>query len=249
MKQETYKIIEDEKLLREFIDWLPDLNDYEKFYVALFARKKYDDDLKSTSSDKMQLKRFTSNKEYLFNKLKQLEAPINSYTLKNTPATQKSLAVYITPTPRDCITANRDVLVRFAHAVANGNHFYNPHAETISCIQRAKSKNNTHWLDFDIDTKNIDLNGLKDIFPIMNEDGFKSNEFVKILESRGGYHILVNTKRASEYAKQISPNGYNWYMSIKEFAGEDLDQTGGSNQLMPIPGCVQGGFIPKFIKI
>ena len=37
----NYKIISDPDALKEFIEWLPELEDNEKFYLSLFARKKY----------------------------------------------------------------------------------------------------------------------------------------------------------------------------------------------------------------
>ena len=47
-----HEIIKDGTKLKDFVSWLPDLKPTEKFYVALFARKKYDDSLQTTSSDK-----------------------------------------------------------------------------------------------------------------------------------------------------------------------------------------------------
>jgi hypothetical protein len=237
-----YKIIQDQGILEDFIhNFLPDLGENEKFYMALFARKKYDSELNSTSSDKMQLKRLLCNKENLVHKIKQLEIPYGLYTLNNTVATQKSLAIYITPNPRCMKRAQNDLLIKLATAIAKGNVYNNVHSEAISSVQRSKA--NTIWVDFDIDTKDINIELLKNIL---------LPECFKVLETRGGYHVLVNSKRATEINKQVQSRklkGYeykyplNWYMEIKNLF--EVDQSG--DQLIPIPGCSQGGFIPKFV--
>ena len=79
----NYKIITNEKKLRDFIEWLPNLEPNEKYYVSLFARKKYSSDIKS--NDKTQLKRFVSDKERMFDKIKQLECEVGAYKLKDAP--------------------------------------------------------------------------------------------------------------------------------------------------------------------
>ena len=224
----NHKIITDESILKDFIDWLPDLESTEKFYVSLFARKKYDESLQSTASDKMQLKRLLCNKENIIHKLRQLEIEEGLYLLKDRVATQKSLAVYITPNPRCMVKANKDMLLRLAKAVCNQNFFHNIHAEALSCVQRSKSY--AHVVDFDIDDKTIDLNLMKDI---MHRDCYE------ILETRGGYHILVNPVLAGKIAKSK-----NWYSAIQNTFPCDI--TG--DQMIPIPGCTQGEFTPKFIK-
>ena len=220
-----YEIIKDKEKLLEFIDWLPYLKPTEKFYMALFARKKYDVSLQSTASDKMQLKRVLCNKHNMVQKIQQLEVDYGLYKLKDTIATQQSLALYITPNPRCTVKANRDLLIRLAGAVANGNFFHNVHAEAISSVQRSKSY--THVVDFDIDSKEIDLLILESIIP---------RNTYSILETRGGYHILVKPDEAGQYDKQWHPKIKNAY---------DCDQIG--DQMIPVPGCTQGNFVPKFI--
>lgn len=223
-----HEIIKDGTKLKDFVSWLPDLKPTEKFYVALFARKKYDDSLQTTSSDRTQLKRFLCTKKDLITKLKQLEIDQGGYLLKDRVATQKSLAVYITPNPRCMIKANKSMLIKLAKAVSDQNFFHNLHQEALSCVHRSKSY--AYVVDFDIDDKTVDLNLIKDI---MHRDCYE------ILETRGGYHILVNPVLADKIAKSK-----NWYSAIQNTFPCDI--TG--DQMIPIPGCTQGEFTPKFIK-
>lgn len=219
----NYKIIEDEKQLKEFIEWLPELEPNEQYFVSLFARKKYCESI-IHSNDKTQLKRFTAKKDRLLSKIKQLECEVESYTLKNNVAVpQESLVLYITPNPRDMVRATYNIMkkcVDLLHTNASG---YNLHAEALSSVQRSRG---TSWFcDFDIDTKDIDLAKIKTVLP---DDAYE------ILETRGGYHILIKTK--------VAPKT-KWHKQLREFY--EVDQVG--DQFIPVPGCVQGGFIPKFL--
>ncbi len=87
------RIIADQDKVNEFIDWLPRLEENEMFYTSLFARSKYHD---SVSADKQQLKRFTSNKEWLLSKIIQSQSIFGSYCNKNgTAIPQEAIAIYI----------------------------------------------------------------------------------------------------------------------------------------------------------
>jgi hypothetical protein len=115
---ENYQIIVDEDKLKEFIEWLPELERHETYYCTLFARSKYSNLVKS--SDKQQLKSFTSSKLRLLNKIKQLETKVGTYTnrdrytLKDVSIPQEALSFYISINPRDMIKATKASLKEFA---------------------------------------------------------------------------------------------------------------------------------------
>jgi len=221
----NYKIITDEDKLLDFINWLPDLEANEKFYCCLFSRKKYYSDL-IKSNEKSQLKRFLSNKERLFEKIKQLETEIGSYRLKELNAPQESLALYLNPNPRDLERATYDGIIKLTELLKNKNRNFNPHSEILSCIQRSRGRK--IYLDFDIDTNDFDFGELQQSI---------NSSCLKVVKTRGGFHILV---KLSEVEDSYKKTFYTKIMSL------GADQTG--DQLLPIPGCVQGGFTPHFIE-
>lgn len=220
----NYQIVKDEAQLIEFINWLPELEVHEKYFVSLFARKKYTTEAMS-SGDKSQLKRFTSDKERLVEKIKQLECELGNYRIGDVSAPQESLALYINPNPRDMRKATFDLMRHCVDLVQSNNGNYNIHAEALSAVQKSKSK--SHFCDFDIDTKDVDLSVLENILPA---------DAYEVLETRGGYHVLVKTR--------VAPKT-NWYREI--MAAFEVDQTG--DQLIPVCGCTQGDFVPQFVSV
>jgi len=219
----NYKIISNEQKLKDFINWLPELETHEKYYVTLFARKKYSDKIKS--NDKTQIKRFVSNKERLFGKIKQLECVVGSYKLKDQDVPQDSLVLYINPNPRDMRKASFKMAKNVIDLLQSEKNF-NIHAEALSCIQQSKSK--SHFCDFDIDDKAADVSKMDEILP---------NNCFDVLETRGGYHILVNTR--------IAPKEIKWHKLIND--AFNVDQIG--DQLIPVVGCVQGDFNPDWVAL
>ncbi len=222
----NYQIITNKDQLLDFIEWLPELADNEKYYCCLFARKKYCTDAQKIP-DKAQLKRFLSDKSRLYDKIKQLEVEVGAYKLRGVEAPQEALAVYINPNPRDLKRATYDGIIKLTQLLKNDNKNFNPHAELLSCIQ--KSVGRKIYLDFDVDTKDFDFQQLASII---------NPSCLKILETRGGYHILVQLAAIEQAYKKT------FYNKIVKLG---VDQTG--DQLLPIPGCIQGGFTPRFIDV
>lgn len=234
-EQVTYKVVGNMGLLEDFIEWLPDLEPHEKFYMCLFARKKYAQEVPWIKSDKSQMKRFMSDKERMIMKIKQLECPMGwykQYPKEGEPITipQQALALYISPNPRDLWRATFGGIKRFAQLIeTNGRNPHkeqecpNIHQEAMSCIQRSCSRKVR--IPFDIDTDDEKL--IADLIEVVEEK-------CDVLKTRGGYHIFV-------YPSLIHNDNKSWYKKVAEHADVKGDN------LMPVPGCYQGGFMPRFV--
>lgn len=243
VENSNYKIIHDEQALLDFIDWLPDLKENEVFYLMLMSRKKYCPEL-IKSNDKSQLKRFTSTKERLVDKIRQLEIPLGRYKIGGIDAPQESLVLYINPNPR-CMKKATKLMGKRCWEL-NDSNGYNLHQEAMSCIQQSKSY--SYVIDFDIDTKDVDLTELwKNIFP---DKTWKSIPIYDVLETRGGYHLLVKPDVATMSIRSHNSNhlhqwSLDWYKRISKLY--PVDQS--NDQLLPVVGACQGNWIPKFINI
>jgi hypothetical protein len=226
----NYEIIKNQKVLEEFIDWLPDIETGETYFIALFARRKYCKDILDIGADKQQLKRLTCNKkELIIPKLRQLEIAMGNYTKKELEIPQAALAVYISPNPRDMVLAAKNATKVLLDLVLKPYTGYNPHQEVLSEIQKACSRR--IWLDFDFDT------------PYITEiddqicEAFMEENCWEILMTKNGFHLLVNTTKVPILVKKT------WYQKITKIKGIDIR----GDNLIPIPGCTQGNFIPYFL--
>lgn len=237
----NYKIITDKEKLLEFIEWLPELKPTEKYYLCLFARSKYTKDehgvngIAHIKSDKAQLKRFTSDKQRMFDKIWQLECPIGAYKQRDVIIPQQALALYISTNPRDMWKATPNSLVKLAQCIRDHNHLGNPHQEVLSEIQRTKGT--THYIDFDLDVPSgtiLEPDQVKTL--VANQVNIDA---ASILRTRGGYHILIDPKKVHPIFKN------SFYRGLSSISG--VDQTG--DQMIPVPGTYQGGFTPHFINL
>lgn len=225
----NYKIIKDEAKLREFIEWLPELKKDETYYVTLFARKKYAINQMLLKSDKSQLKRFTSTKDWLYQKIKQLEVKIGAYQSNGIDIPEEALALYISINPRSLLKATKNSLIKFAKLITEDYNGYNPHSEVLSKIQ--SSCGTKHYFDFDFD--NISVENLANCidYSKINKDS------LIFLETRGGVHLLVKIDNINKVYKKT------WYKHLSSLPNCDIK----GDNLVPVPGCTQGNFIPSLI--
>ena len=225
----NYKIITEPDKLREFIQWLPELQNGECYYVCLFGRSKYALDKTEFKADKQQLKRFTSNKEYLFDKIKQLECELGSYKQKGKEIPQEMLCLYITPNPRSYVKATKESLKKFADLITKEYSGYNPHQEVLSQIQTECSRK----FYFDLDFDGVDIEKMK---PLIEERINK--DCLTYVQTRGGFHLLIKLNEINkDYIK-------TWYNTLTVLDGCDVR----GDNLLPVCGTYQGGFTPTLIK-
>jgi len=232
----NYNIIKDEKELQRFIDWLPKLEDGQKFYVSLFARKKYGY-TEGLKADKGQLKRFTASKEQLINKIRKLEVELGSYECDSIPVNQDSLALYITPNPRDMHKAGLRTIQELTKFLVDGKTIYNPQSVALNMTQVSGIRK---YFDIDIDLKEGENLSETELFSwIIQNNIVNSNAFANsIIKTRGGYHILIElSKIDAKYSK-------SWYNGFSKATHEKFTVMMNNDNMIPVPGCVQSDSMP-----
>ncbi len=238
----NYQIIKDEEKLKQFVDWLPELEPNEQYYISLLARAKYYKE-GHLEGDKNQLKRVTATKERIIEKIRQMECAEGSYTFKGLPIPNKALAVYISSNPRDLHKASFQLLKELATKLANKEDNFNPQALAMSTIQVTGSRKIYFDIDVDFcsDSHELPYSKFKEeIVKHVNKD------CLTLIRTRGGCHCLVELNKLDKKLKN------NWHQNISKM-GTDKDGVkhyeitmNSCDNLLPVPGCTQGGFIPYF---
>lgn len=221
---EPYKILLDEARFSEFVNFLPDLEENEVFYLSLFARHKYCTSVPNLRDN--QLARFTSSKETLKEHVLRLECSYGGYKRDGIDVPQEAIALYIALNPRNIVKANKELLVELAKCFADGKADFNPLSLARTAIHHAINRKVFVDFDYDFIDPQIHLPKIKELLP---DDAYK------ILKTRGGFHILVTLNKAPKT---------NWFKALSALDGCDVK---GSNTLIPVPGCTQGNFCPHLI--
>jgi hypothetical protein len=222
----NYQIISDRSKLDTFIDFLPKLEANEVYYLSLFGRHKYCPTLSNKQDN--QLNRFVSTKEDLVEKITRLECPLGGYKRDGENVPQESLAIYISLNPRNLVKANKNLLLELVKCCTDGEMSFNPVSLINTAIHRAIGRK--VLIDFDYDGVNY-TDYLPQIRGLLPEGSFR------IMETRGGFHLFV-------ILEKVQGVKANWFKTLSSLKGCDVK---GSNTLVPVAGCYQGGFIPYLI--
>jgi hypothetical protein len=211
-------------LLDDFINWLPILEKSEIYMLFLLARKKYAPFLKS---DKAQLKRVLATKDRIKEKIRQMEISYGGYKVDGQVVPQEALAVYITPNPRSLTRAMKQLAKQLVECGFEGR-VLNPVSEALTAVHQ--NLGTTYFKDFDYDHVSFE-----DLKPKVEKSINLSA--VNFLKTNGGYHVLVTLEKIEQqYAK-------SWFLNLTRIKGCDVR----GDNLIPIPGCIQGNFTPYFI--
>jgi hypothetical protein len=221
----NYEIIKNKHFLEEFVDSLPDNLPSERYYLSLFARKKYNPIIKS---DKSSLKRTIAKKQDIINKINQFQIPLGTYKIDGIEVPEDSLAVYITTNPRNIKAASFLTIESILDDVKKNKEDINPYSHALNAIQKCKSR--SFFITFDCDDKSKLENVQELIGDILNPDQYQ------IIETRGGFHFMVKLN--------LIEKNKNWYTNL--VTKLNPDQKG--DLLSPVPGCLQGNFTPKFFN-
>lgn len=235
----NYKIVKCEETFNQFLEWLPELEDGQKFYFSLFARKKFGK-TGGLKADKGQLKRFTASKEQALNKIKKLEVELGSYEVDGVKVNEESLVLYVAVNPRDMHKAGLKTAKELVSMMADGKTIYNPQSVALNQIQVTGIKK---YFDIDLDLKegqtlsHLQLYNLLWQSQLINEEAVKGN----IVKTRGGYHILVELDKISEPYKK------SWFNNFSQLKDERFTIMMNGDNMTPVPGCIQSDFVPYLI--
>lgn len=235
----NYKIIYNEEKLQKFIDWLPDLLPNEQYYVTLLARKKYNPE-RGLKADKAQLKRFTSTKERLLQKIKQLELPLGLYESGNLEISQDNLAIYITPNPRDLHKSSLILMKEISEKLIKNDNAINPNTLALNTIQTTTSRK--IFFDLDIDFRIEDHQKAigkfrTDIASCINYD------CLTFIKTNGGLHCLINVQNIETVHQK------SWHQKVSQLTCNEYEVTMNGDNVLPIVGCIQGiDFSPYFLQ-
>lgn len=256
-----YNFIADQDTLVRFLNILPPLEKDDVWMLILCARDKYltDEekkkyDLKDASVVERKIVR-ESDIQRMMRVIKRFNTQIGSFTdARNNSLPLECFVLYMTINPRSVMRAVKHLIERYldyffelSEAIQNDEILRKIKlldSHVMTCVQTSNSKNKYFIdLDFDVVDKRT---GNKYVGEFVNTILEGQSDYYAV-ETRGGYHILINKKSMSDTARKT------FYIKAKEYEAAGKKELGdrfevviNKQGLIPLPGTLQGGFTVRF---
>lgn len=241
-------MIIDKEQFDAFVEWLPELEHDEVYFLSLSARNKYltgeEREFYGLGRTEM-FSRFTAfDKEGIEYVMKKLQASLNYRTTKiGKQIPSKALVTYMNVNPCSTINAYNEFKGQMDNIIAemlfsrirgkNGPSFepwQRLERNLMNCIQRSKARRLV--VDIDIDTKDPDILSAMQVFFDSKDIGFRT------VETQGGFHVLID---------KSTLNKTNIYAKIQELDRLcEKEVCINKNGMVPVPGTLQAGKLVRF---
>lgn len=238
-------MIYDDVELQKFLNILPDLENDEVYFISLAARKKYltIEEQKEINLNHAEMfnRMVIRSKERIPRIITRLSG--NGYYSKNDMLyPDKCLVAYFNVNPTSMLAAYQEFsnnMTKYVIELAKNKNPIENHSmtklrkldvELMNSIQRKRSRKT--FIDIDVDTKDISiLNGMRNVFNI-------NGVVYHVISTHGGYHILLVRSTIS----------FNYTKVVRDYnALTDSEVIVNSNEMIPMPGTMQGGHLVKLI--
>lgn len=269
-------LIKDINEFNKFITILPELKNDEVYFISLSARNKYltaEERVEySLGQTEMFGREIAQSKEKLSTyTMKKLESNLYCKTTRNEKTIpEKSLVVYCNINPSSMIKAYyqfqnemnrqmREITLALLNQKDPNYSFINIQTrELLNCIQ--KSTGTKHYIDIDCDTKE------EKVLTYFIEQFTKDDILYYVIETKGGYHFLINKNTFSEkynlhkviqQSQDILESIYDDKYLVQDEEGEyNYEEVNlmvpeikiNNNSMIPVPGTMQSDHLVKLLK-
>lgn len=223
----NYKLIHNKKELQNFIDFLPELNPNEGYFLILIARKKWNPESDIPSATK--LRRETVGKDKIMQTIEHWEVLEGTYTSRGASISNDNIGVYIGFNPKNQYNACFELINQCLENIKSNKTNINVKSMANDVIQGSNGTKN--FIDIDVDIKEGENYRLIQAFivsviPLVN---------LTFIKTQGGFHCLVRLEGLK--------GNNTWYQKIQSHVFKsELNIM--SNDLVPMVGCNQGKYVP-----
>lgn len=237
--------IADESEFSKFLNILPELNQGEAFFLCLAARGKYLEEEERRKlgfrPDKMFAHQIVCDKKLTQYYTEKALHMLSFKTKEGMQIPQKASVMYFSINPISLLKGYLLFQTNITNSIIEQSLNENPQFlylnniinKLYSSLQTARSRN--IFIDIDIDS--TDFSCLKNLLDTFK----KENISYHIIKTRGGYHVLI-------VRETIKSKNINLVNLLKEVEKETKKEAIiNKNQLVPIPGTLQGGVLVTLI--